>query len=49
MKKYYLVIELTTGAQPKVIGLYSSRRTAEIAAYRDASGWRNIVELTLKD
>ncbi len=49
MKKFYLVIELHSDAQPRIIGLYSTRRAAEAAAYKDADGWRNIIELPVKD
>ena len=49
MKKCYLVIELRSTAQPRIIGLYRTRATAEIAAYSTATAWRNIIELPLQD
>ena len=49
MKKMYLVIELHGGEQPIIIGLFRTRHAAEAAAYRDATGWRNIIELPVQD
>lgn len=48
MKKFYLVIELNGSPTPTIIGLYRSRTAAETAAYKDATGWRNIIELPLQ-
>lgn len=48
--KVYIVIELgVTGeaggaAEPKIVGVYRTRRAAEVAAYADSSVWRNVVE-----
>ncbi len=49
MKKCYLVIELTRNPHPTIIGLYRTRAAAEIAAYSNATAWRNIIELTVQE
>ena len=46
MVKVYIVIEL--GTEPKIIGVYKTRKAAEAEAYKDAIVWRNVVEKELE-
>ena len=45
--KVYIVIELAE--DPKIIGVYRNRKSAEAAAYEDPHVWRNVVEKKLED
>ena len=45
--KCYIVIEL--GKEPKIIGVYKTRKAAEAVAYADPSAWRNVIEKPILD
>ncbi len=42
--KCWIVIELTKGDAPKIVGVYRTRAAAEKVAYADPAVWRNVIE-----
>ena len=45
--KCYIVIEL--GKEPKIIGVYKTKKAAEAVAYADSTAWRNVIEKPILD
>ena len=47
--KCWIVIELARDADPKIIGVFKTKKAADAAAYADAGAWRNVIEPPLRD
>ncbi len=47
-KKCYVVVELESAREPKIIGVFLNKQHAEKVAYEDANKWRNIIETTIQ-
>ncbi len=47
--KCWIVIELSKGKPPKILGVFKTKAAAETVAYADQDAWRNVVEQTLRD
>lgn len=47
-KKCYVVVELESAREPKIIGVFLNKQHAEKVAYEDTNKWRNIIETTMQ-
>ena len=48
-RKCWIVIEIARDAEPKIIGVFTTKKAADAAAYADAGAWRNVIEQPLRD